>query len=121
MWTKKIINQMSNHYEIFDPTDDEVIGTAIELEDGSLSITINGSFVGIYHNFDSWNIGKSYQIRQVIEYLKDYDPFEGLLDAEVQDAISGRSHNPDDLTLDDIQWVSTDLEPYNLTDEDEDK
>ena len=43
-------------HEIYDSVTGHVFGTAVELEDSSLSITIGDSFVGIFDTFNSWNL-----------------------------------------------------------------
>ncbi len=45
-------------------------GSAIELEDGSLSITIDNRFMGIFDSFALWNPGE-YTIRKIVSTNSD--------------------------------------------------
>lgn len=74
-------------HEIYDPKDGEVIGTASILEDGTLSISINGKFNGVFETFDLWNLGMSYKLRAISRGLLNS---EGLIeyDLDVFDSLS---------------------------------
>jgi hypothetical protein len=58
---------MSNKvYNIHYKPDNDVVGEAVELDDGQISVTINGIFSGIYSSFNSWNsnVGGLYELKE---------------------------------------------------------
>lgn len=65
---------MKPTHEIYYVIDNDIVGTATILEDGDLSITINGNFVGIFASFDMWNLSGDYALRKInqeLNFLED--------------------------------------------------
>ena len=75
-------------YEIFYIHDKEVVGTAVVLEDGDLSISIQGAFVGVYPNLRSWDSTGNYDLRPVPDFLSQErkgDIYTDLDDLSLED------------------------------------
>lgn len=64
LWIKREGKKMKPTYNIYYELDGDNVGTLTELEDGDVSITINGSFAGVFKDFQSWNPG-NYNVRKI--------------------------------------------------------
>ena len=43
-------------HEIYYEADGDLMGTAFYLPNGEISITVNGSFKGVFSTFENWNL-----------------------------------------------------------------
>ena len=66
------------------------VGVLKELEDGDFAVEIEGKWLGIYENFDSWNKlnGNCYSLEEDIDFSDISLPFEELdIDLELDNVI----------------------------------